>query len=139
LEEFNLKIQPFNLPLKITIVTYVNPSEDVEKVKNSIRNLIKYIEPDFLQDDKIVTTSTKDEKGLYFIYEQIRAKQTLAVVRRLLLKNISQDTTCLLFNKQVAFVGSVNVCKEESESPLGSIKLIIKSPHLSDFINWLAP
>ncbi|MCP8310394.1 MAG: hypothetical protein L6N94_02740 [Candidatus Methylarchaceae archaeon HK01M] len=131
-----MKIQPFLKELKVTVEAYVNPSEDVDKVKTSIRNLIKHVEPDFSQD-KILTTSTKDEKSLYFIYERIRAKQTLAVVRRLLLRHMNEETTWLIFNKQAAFVGSVNVCEEESESPLGPIKLIIQSPYLGEFIDWL--
>ena len=133
-----LKIKPFDHPLKIIIEAQVNPSEDANKVKIAIQNLIKHIEPNLSQKDKI-TTSTNDEKSLYLIYEQIRAKQTLAVARRLLLANMTQDSTYLLLNKQAAFMGSLNICEEERESPLGPIKIIIQSPYINEFIDWLAP
>ncbi|MCP8319486.1 MAG: hypothetical protein H3Z52_00880 [archaeon] len=133
-----LKIKPFNLPLKITVEAQVNPSEDANKVKIAIQKLIKLIEPNFSQKDKIVA-STEDEKSLYLIYEQIRAKQILAVARRLLFKNMAQDNTYLILNKQAAFMGSLNICEEESESPLGPIKLIIQSSYINEFIDWLAP
>ncbi|MEM3538926.1 MAG: RNA-binding domain-containing protein [Nitrososphaerales archaeon] len=132
-----MKIKPFNLPLKITIEAQVNPSEDTEKVKIAIQNIIKFIEPNISQN-KIIA-STNDEKSLYLIYEQIRDKQILAVVRRLLLTNISQNETYILLNKQAAFMGRLNVCEDENESPLGPIKLIIQSPYIEEFINWLAP
>ncbi|MCP8307873.1 MAG: hypothetical protein H3Z53_02755 [archaeon] len=133
-----LKIKPFNLPLKITVEAQVNPSEDANKVKIAIQKLIKLIEPNFSQKDKIVA-STEDEKSLYLIYEQIRAKQILAVARRLLFKNMAQDNTYLILNKQAAFIGSLNICEEEGESPLGPIKLIIQSSYINEFIDWLAP
>ncbi|MGQ9468781.1 MAG: RNA-binding domain-containing protein [Nitrososphaerales archaeon] len=133
-----MKVKPFNLPLKIVVEVQVNPSEDANKVRMAIQNLIKYIEPNFSQKDKIIA-STNDEKSLYLIYEQIRAKQILAVARRLLLANMAQDNTYLILNKQAAFMGSLNICEEENESPLGPIKLIIQSPYINEFIDWLAP
>ncbi len=133
-----LKIKPFDHPLKIIIEAQVNPSEDANKVKIAIQNLIKHIEPNLSQKDKI-TTSTNDEKSLYLIYEQIRAKQILAVARRLLLANMAQDNTYLILNKQAAFMRSLNICEDENESPLGPIKLIIQSPYINEFIDWLAP
>jgi len=133
-----LKIKPFDLPLKIIVEAQVNPSEDANKVKIAIQNLIKQIEPDFSQKDKIIA-STNDEKSLYLIYEQIRAKQIFAVARRFLLANMAQDSTYLILNKQAAFMGGLNICEEESESPLGPIKLIIQSPYINEFIDWLAP
>lgn len=133
-----LKIKPFNLPLKIIVEAQVNPSEDAGKVKTAIKNLIKLVEPDFSQKGKS-TASTSDEKSLYSIYELIRVKQILAATRRLLMVNTAQDSTYLILNKQAAFVGSLNICGEEGESPLGPIKLIIQSPHVNEFIDWLAP
>jgi predicted RNA binding protein with dsRBD fold (UPF0201 family) len=73
------------------------------------------------------------------IYEQIRAKQILGVAHKLLFANVVQDSTYLILNKQVAFMGGLNICEEGSESPLGPIKLIIQSPYIKDFIDWLAP
>jgi len=133
-----LKIKPFNLPLKTMVEAQVNPSEDSNKVKTAIKNLIKPIELDFSQKDKIIA-STSDEKSLYPIYEQIRTKQILAVARRFLLANMAQDSTYLILNKQAAFMESLNICEEESRSPLGPIKLIVQSPYINEFIDWLAP
>ena len=132
-------VQSFKKPLKIIIEAQINPSENIDKVKTSILNLIRYVELDFLINNKMLTTSTIDEKSLYFIYEQIRARRIVAVIRKFLLKNMNQHSTFLYFNKQVAFVGSVNVCEEESQSPLGPIKLNIQSSYLKEFIDWLAP
>lgn len=132
-----LKAKPFNMPLKITVEAQVNPSEDANKVKIAVQNIIKFIEPD-LSQNKIIA-STNDEKSLYLIYEQIRDKQILAVARRLLLKNMVHDSTYLLLNKQAAFMGILNICEDENESPLGPIKIIVQSPYINEFIDWLAP
>ncbi|MEM3382699.1 MAG: RNA-binding domain-containing protein [Nitrososphaerales archaeon] len=132
-----MKVKPFSLPLKVTVEAQVNPSEDTEKVKIAIQNIIRFIEPDISQNKIIASTS--DEKSLYLIYEQIRDKQILSVVRRLLLANKSQDETYILLNKQAAFVGKLNICEDENESPLGPIKLKVQSPYIKDFVDWLAP
>jgi predicted RNA binding protein with dsRBD fold (UPF0201 family) len=132
-----LKTKPFTLPLKVMVEAEVNPSEDANKVKTAIQNIIKQIELNFSQN-KIIA-STNDEKSLYLIYEQIRDKQILSVARRLLLTNMVQNTTYLLLNKQAAFMGCLNICEDENESPLGPIKLIIQSPYIDEFIEWLAP
>ncbi|NWG08734.1 MAG: hypothetical protein HXX80_00190 [Nitrososphaerales archaeon] len=134
-----MKVKPLNLPLTILIEAVVNPSEDSDKVKIAIQNLVEPVKPDFSQEDRMLKASTKEEKSLYHIYEQLRAKQTLAVARRILLEHTTGDGTWLIFNKQAAFVGVVNICEDERESPLGPIMLTIKSPYIGKFIDWLAP
>lgn len=132
-----MKIKPFNLPLEITVEAQVNPSEDAEKVKDAIQKIIKFIEPDISQNR--IISSTNNEKSLYLIYEQIRDKQILAVARRLLLRNMAKDSTYILLNKQAAYMGRLNICEDENESPLGPIKLIVQTPYINEFIDWLAP
>jgi len=132
-------VKPLNLPLTILMEAVVNPSEDFDKVKTAIQNLVGPMKLDFSQEDKMLKASTKEEKSLYHIYEQLRAKQTLAVARRLLLEHMTGDGTWLIFNKQAAFVGVVNICEDERESPLGPIIVTIKSPYIGKFIDWLAP
>ena len=134
-----MKVKPLNLPLTILMEAVVNPSEDFDKVKTAIQNLVGPMKLDFSQEDKMLKASTKEEKSLYHIYEQLRAKQTLAVARRLLLEHMTGDGTWLIFNKQAAFVGVVNICEDERESPLGPIIVTIKSPYIGKFIDWLAP
>jgi predicted RNA binding protein with dsRBD fold (UPF0201 family) len=47
------------------------------------------------------------------------------------------NSTWFYLNKQAAFVGIVSICEEESESPLGPIKVTLRSSDLESVINWL--
>lgn len=91
------------------------------------------------QEDERIMAQTEDERCLYNIYEQVRSRQTMGVARRLLLEHSVEETTWLHFNKQAALMGVVSVCEEEGESPLGPVKLVIRSSHLHELIEWLAP
>lgn len=133
-----MKIQPFPYQIKIKIQVIVNPSEDLEKVKDAVRKIFGDVMLNPINNGMLQGES-EDQKCLYIIYEQVRARQIMGVVRRLLIENSSSECTWLYLNRQAAYVGVVAICEEESESPLGPIKLEICTPKISEFINWLVP
>ncbi|MDW8045504.1 MAG: RNA-binding domain-containing protein [Nitrososphaerota archaeon] len=134
-----MKIQPFPHQVKLKIHLVVNPSEDVEKLKEAVVKIMGNITLNLSNDGRTLQGESDDQRHLYILYEQIRARQTMGVVRRLLIKNSSEECTWLYFNRQAAYVGVVSICEEERESPLGPIRLDICTPKLSEFIDWLAP
>ncbi|MEM2339533.1 MAG: RNA-binding domain-containing protein [Nitrososphaerales archaeon] len=133
-----MKIQPFPYQIKVKIQLIVNPSEDVEKIKDAVRKIFGDIILNPLNNGMLQGES-EDQKCLYIIYEQVRARQIMGVVRRLLIENSSGECTWLYLNRQAAYVGVVAICEEETESPLGPIKLEICTPKISEFIDWLVP
>jgi predicted RNA binding protein with dsRBD fold (UPF0201 family) len=118
--------------------TPLNPSEDPEKVTTAVTNVIDdcYVESKY---GRIIGRSIGSE-SLNTIYEQIRSRAALGVLRRVLLDNRTADTTWFLLNKQAAGGGGIIVIVEDKkESPLGPIKVTIKCDELDTVIDWLAP
>lgn len=124
--------------IKTTFVSTLNPTESTEKVLTAIRN-ISGIQGKCIinKNHRLCKSETYDFKGLSLISKKIKSRQISGVVRRLLLQNISRNSTWILFNKQAAFVGSINVCEDEIQSNLGPIKCIIESDELMKIIEWL--
>ncbi|MFQ6135410.1 MAG: RNA-binding domain-containing protein, partial [Nitrososphaerales archaeon] len=118
-----MNVKPPPAKVKLTIEAPLKPSEDPEKVEKAMRNIVGGIDLTVIQrqGDRL-TAETEDQKGLYTVYEKIRARQSLGVARRLLTRNASEDSTSIHFNKQAAYVNAVNICEDESESPLGPLK-----------------
>jgi uncharacterized protein len=123
-----------NKDLEIIVQTYVNPSEDLEKVTSAIRNIF----PDakvILKDSKI-QFSTKKLEELKKIKDQIRSRSTISVLKKVLYNNQHMNITWFLLNKQASFSGVVVIVEEEHESPLGPIKITIKNQDIEETINW---
>jgi hypothetical protein len=113
----------------------VRPSEDPSKVVRAVKNVISNCSPEPL--DARIQVSSKNLAFLDIIYEQIRSRRVLGVFRKVLLNNMIGNSTWFYLNKQAAFVGIVSICEEESESPLGPIKVTLRSSDLESVINWL--
>jgi len=63
----------------------------------------------------------------------------MGVARRLLLKNASEESSWVYLNKQAAYMKIVNICEDESESPLGPLKMTFKCRDPLKLIDWIAP
>jgi uncharacterized protein len=120
--------------LEITVQTYVNPSEELEKVTTAIKNIFPGFS--FILKDNKLYFSTEKLEILKKIKEQIRSRSTLAVLKKFLYINQGINMTWFLVNKQAAFSGVVAIVEEEDESPLGPIKITIKNQGIEEIIKW---
>ncbi len=125
-----------DLPAEIRVQCQVYPSEDPSKVLRAVKNVISSCSPE-LQDGRVLAV-TKSPSALSIIYEQVRSRRVMGVFRRVLEANVIANSTWFYLNKQAAYVGTVSICEEESESPLGPIKVTLTSNKLAEIINWLA-
>ncbi|MDQ3807247.1 MAG: hypothetical protein M3298_03665 [Thermoproteota archaeon] len=77
--------------------------------------------------------------SLAILYEQVRSRSAMGVLRRMLLDNRVGDSTWFLLNKQAATAGIAAVIEDQQESPLGPIRVTISCQELDALIDWLAP
>ncbi len=132
-----MKILRYKDDLKVMVSTPLKRSEDPGKVRSAMENVL---------GTKVSLTEREgqlqfvgfDEEYLYPLYEALRKRRTLAVARRLLLNQVEEGKTHLLLNKQAAFVGTLVLCEDQAESPLGPIEMTIETKNLDSFIDWLA-
>ena len=122
--------------VNLSIESEINQSEEINKVKQAITNLINV---ELKHENGKITGSSKNYKDLLIIYENLRVKQNIAVARRILRNNIIKDSTHILYNKQAAYVKSLVICENSNESSLGPITITITSDNILNFIDWIAP
>ena len=124
-----------NLNCTIMIHASVNISEDPEKVKQAISNVLPFDELNL--GEFFVSAKSNDITLLERIYETIHSKHYGNIYRRNLEQNLDNNTTWFYLNKQAAFAGKIAICKEEDESPLGPIKVTLKSSNIERLTEWL--
>jgi predicted RNA binding protein with dsRBD fold (UPF0201 family) len=135
-----LKIESFEKPIKVSVSVEIRPSESSEKVKKAVSNLLPTmcLQP-ANNDARLLVSESSDFNCLSALYQQIRARQTAGVFRRLYMLHLIGEQSWLYFHKQAAYVGVANVCEDYSESPLGPIKITFWCPDSDALLKWLVP
>ena len=128
-------MRSLNVDCKISVYCNINESEDVNKIKTAISNILT--DMDETTDDSSFVANSSNYESLTKIYEAMRTRKTKTAYRRHLMRNMTEDSTWFYLNKQAAFANAVVLCDDESESPLGPIKIVLHSKNIEDVIDWL--
>ena len=124
--------------IDLKVEAIVNPSEDTQKVIDAIANLFTRCSPEVSFRSRVVGGAVGSD-SLAILYEQVRSRSAMGVLRRMLLDNRVGDSTSFLLNKQAATSGIAAVIEEEQESPLGPIRVTISCEELDALVDWLVP
>ena len=127
-------MRSLNVDCKISVYCNINESEDVNKVKTTISNILT--DMDETTDDSSFVANSSNYESLTKIYEAMRTRKTKTVYRRHLMRNMTEDSTWFYLNKQAAFANVIALCDEEEQSPLGAIKVVLHSQNIEDVIDW---
>ena len=119
---------------KVSAYCTINASEDIEKVRISLSNILTDMD-EKITGDTLVAKSNNYE-SLTKIYETMRSRRSKSAYRRHLMRNMAKDSTWFYLNKQAAFANVVALCDEADESPLGPIKVVLHSKNIEDVIDW---
>ena len=128
-------MKPLDVDCKVSAYCTINASEDVNKVRTSLSNVLTDMD-EKLAGDSLVANSNNYE-SLTKIYETMRTRKTKSAYRRHLMRNMTEDSTWFYLNKQAAFANVTVLCDEADESPLGPIKVVLHSTNIEDVIEWL--
>ena len=110
---------------RIEVFSSVNPSEDPQKIKTAILNILP--ESDILIENFSITAKTNNIQSLEKIYKSIHSAKSQRVLQRQLEKHLDKNSTWFYLNKQAAYVEKIVLCEEADESPLGPLKSVITS------------
>ena len=122
---------------KIEAYAAVNPSEDPDKVRHAVSNVVLNADYEFREGS--IKATSRDLYSLSKVQETVRSRKANRVYRRQMRYNTKEDTTWFYLNKQAAYVDVVAICDEAEESPMGPIKVILHSKNLEKVVDWLAP
>jgi len=120
---------------KVSAYCTINASEDVNKVRTAVSNILIDMD-EKITGDSLVANSSNYE-SLTRIYETMRSRKSKSAYRRLLMCNMTNNSTWFYLNKQAAFANVIALCDEADESPLGPIKVVLHSKNIEDVIDWL--
>lgn len=128
---------PISSLIEVKVEAAVNPSEDPEKVIEAVNNIVRCM-PEFRYGSRVIGKAT-GPNALEKIYEQVRSRAAMGVLRRMLLDNRAGTTTWFLLNKQAATAGVAVVIEDEVESALGPIRVTLACEELDALTDWLVP
>lgn len=125
----------------VEVEAEVNPTEDPEKVKTAIRNVLGDLGLEQKQTDDRTSIIGKSEgiAALEKFQNLLRRERILNAARNVMFKGLAGKTVTFYLNKQVAFVGHISFSQPEKESPLGPIEIEISCDNPKELINWLTP
>ncbi|ABK78474.1 uncharacterized protein conserved in archaea [Cenarchaeum symbiosum A] len=109
-------------------------SEDPDKVRDALLNVL----PD--GEVRMGARSagiTGDLLSLERIRETISSRGSRGVYMRNMKHHIDGTSTWFYLNKQAAHAGTVALCADAEESPLGPIRVTLRSDHIEEVMEWL--
>jgi predicted RNA binding protein with dsRBD fold (UPF0201 family) len=124
--------------IDLKVEAIVNPSEDAQKVIDAIANIFTRCSPELSFRSRVVGRAVGSD-SFSILYEQVRSRSAMGVLRRMLLDNRAGDSTWFLLNKQAATSGIAAIIEDQQESPLGPIRVTISCEELDKLIDWLVP
>ena len=120
---------------KVSAYCTINASEDVTKIRTAVSNILIDMDEKITGASLVVNSSSYE--SLTRIYETMRSRKSKSAYRRLLMRNMVNNSTWFYLNKQAAFANVIALCDEADESPLGPIKVVLHSKNIEDVIDWL--
>jgi len=118
----------------------IKPTEDEEKVKAAVANVLGNASFEIapLGKTSILTAKAEGQDSLIKFRNLLRTDRIRDASRKALFRSIRGNTICFCLNKQVAFAGHVSFSQENAESPLGPIRITIKTDNPRKLVEWLA-
>ncbi|WFO76093.1 hypothetical protein J4526_04460 [Desulfurococcaceae archaeon MEX13E-LK6-19] len=125
----------------VKVEAEVRPTEDVEKVKQAVRNVFsgKIRVVDKGNGYRVVEGESYSARSLIKIYELIRIQRIMDAARKKLQKGMSYNTIVFKLHKQAALANKLSFIDYDNESPLGPILFYIETSDPEKLIDWLAP
>ncbi|MFX0114891.1 MAG: RNA-binding domain-containing protein [Candidatus Hodarchaeota archaeon] len=115
----------------------VHPTEIVDRVKAAITNIFPNIALEVRKD--WISSKTEIWNDLIHFSELLEKQRVLDAARKVVLNRLSGDTTRFLLNKQAAYVGKINFCESEEESPMGPLFVVLSSEQIDELLDRIFP
>jgi predicted RNA binding protein with dsRBD fold (UPF0201 family) len=131
--------------MEILIVSPVNPTEDIAKVKKALENLLGKSDFTTIDNDDTVEISTSytNRDTINLVRQIIHETKIIDAARKRLQSNWNGTSTKIHFDKQAAFVKKLRIIDDGLElPPLGTIEIVLSFEselEFEMFVNWFTP
>lgn len=127
--------------INVRVEAKVNPTEDLEKVKEAAENIFGNIEFEVIPEKRgsLLVAEAMGINGLTKLRDLLRRERIRDAARGVFFEGLSKKSVVFYLNKQVAYVGHISFSAPVGESPLGPIKVQIRCDSPQELIEWLAP
>ena len=127
--------------INVHIEAQVNPTEDLEKVKQAVTNIFGTLTFNVKTKTwgQLLTSEAKGHESLIKLFNILNKERIVSAARKVFLSGLEENSVTFYLNKQVAYAGHISFCQQTAESPLGPIKVQIRCSDPRKLIDWLAP
>ncbi|MHA2369327.1 MAG: RNA-binding domain-containing protein [Candidatus Hodarchaeales archaeon] len=125
------------IPFLLQVDAQIHPTEIEERVTAAITNIFPDIELQVRTD--WISSKTENWDDLLYFSELLEKQRVLDAARRMVLDHLSGNTTRFLLNKQAAYVGKINFCETEEESPMGPLFVVLSSEQINELLDRIVP
>ena len=129
------------LQWRVRVEIPLKPTEDEDRVLGLVDKIIAadrvYVEE--TGEFKTIVAEARCVSSLRKLHSLLRRERILDSARRRMLRSIAGETLVILLHKQALAVGRASLVDEESESPLGPVRVEIRHPNPREVVDWLAP
>jgi uncharacterized protein len=127
--------------ISVHVEVEVNPTEDLEKVKQAVENIFGTVsfKVESRKWGQLLITKTTGTAGLTTLRNILARERIRAAARKVLRGGMDDNSVTFYMNKQVAYAGHVSFSQKTAESPLGPISVQISCSNPRELIEWLMP
>ena len=118
---------------EVTVRARVNPTEELDKVIESISTIFDYEE---LEIGEGYVEVTGDKGSVLKLKEELKNRKIRDTAHKILSKGIENNKISFSLNKQAALVSVPNFV-EAQMSALGELDVVIETDHPEAFIAWI--
>ena len=124
----------------ITVETEIHPTEDEEKVKTAVNNVLSNADITIKSNGKssALYAKAQGKESLNKFRNMLRNDRIRDAARKMLFKSTHGTTIVFFLNKQVVFANHVSFCERTGESPQGPLKVTIETENPQQLVEWLA-
>ena len=130
--------------MEIFIICQVNPTEDINKVRIALENLLgrsDFESPD--NDVREISSTYTHRDSVNLVREAIHETRIIDAARKRLQSNWNGTSTSIHFDKQAALMRKLRIIDDNQElPPLGSIEMVLSfesEQEFEEFVNWFTP
>jgi len=117
----------------------INPTETEDKVKQAVENMFGPMKTQTqpLRKGNLLKAEAKGQEALVKLRNLLQREHIRAAARTVLLHGTERNSINFCLNKQVAYAGHVSFATEPNESPLGPIRVEIRTEDPRRIIEYL--